>query len=138
MAFGADRSADHRSHFVVRGPDVPVMPKAETGSGERRGGRQGRRRPGRAMAGPVPDATTRRRGIRMTVTANLDKLLDKKFEDLDLHALPNAPVDALAGVSKADAEALAKAFDVKTIGDLGRNPYIKAAVSITSLADASN
>jgi hypothetical protein len=84
------------------------------------------------------DATTRRRGIRMTVTANLDKLLDKKFEDLDLHALPNAPVDALAGVSKADAEALAKAFDVKTIGDLGRNPYIKAAVSITSLADASN
>ncbi|WP_433793515.1 hypothetical protein [Actinoplanes sp. CA-252034] len=73
----------------------------------------------------------------MTVTANLDNLLDKKFEDLDLHALPNAPVDALAGVSKADADALAKAFDVKTIGDLGRNPYIRAAVSITSLADAS-
>jgi hypothetical protein len=92
-----------------------------------------------ALPGGATDhATMRRMGNRMAVTANLDKLLDKKFEDLDLHALPNAPVDALAGVSRADAEALAKAFDVKTIGDLGRNPFIKAAVSITSLADASN
>jgi hypothetical protein len=73
----------------------------------------------------------------MAINANLDTLLDKKYEDLDLQALPDAPVDALAGVSGNDAAALLKAFDIKTIGDLGRNPYIRAAVAITSLADAS-
>jgi hypothetical protein len=73
----------------------------------------------------------------MTVSANLDKLLDKKFEEMDLHALPDAPVDALAGVSKADADALDKAFGIKTIGDLGRSPQIRAAVAIASLVDAS-
>ncbi|GAA1646078.1 hypothetical protein [Actinoplanes couchii] len=73
----------------------------------------------------------------MTVNANLDRLLDKKFEDHDLQALPDAPVDALAGVSKSDADALDKAFGIKTIGDLGRSPQIRAAVAITQLADSS-
>jgi hypothetical protein len=73
----------------------------------------------------------------MAVSANLDKLLDKKFETLELHALPDAPVDALAGVSRNDADALEKAFGIKTIGDLGRSQQILAAVAITSLADAS-
>ena len=39
----------------------------------------------------------------MTISANLDKLLDKKYEQQDLHILVDAPVDALAGVSAADA-----------------------------------
>ncbi|WP_433241520.1 hypothetical protein ACQPYK_36370 [Streptosporangium sp. CA-135522] len=73
----------------------------------------------------------------MTVTANLDKLLDKAYEKYDLDALPKAPVNALAGVSDADAESLAKAFNIKTIGDLGRNKYFRAAVAIVNLVEAS-
>jgi hypothetical protein len=73
----------------------------------------------------------------MTITANLDKLLDKAFEQYALDKLPTAPVSALAGVSDADAEALAKAFNIKTIGDLGRNKYLRAAVAIVNLVDAS-
>ena len=43
-------------------------------------------------------------------------------------------MEALAGVSAADAEALKQAFNVKTIGDLGRNKYIVAAVAVAALA----
>ena len=66
--------------------------------------------------------------------ANLAKLLDKQYEDLDFDALADAPVDALAGVSAADAEALKKAFNVRSIGDLGRNKFVVAAVAIAALA----
>ncbi len=66
--------------------------------------------------------------------ANLAKLLDKQYEEQDFDELVNAPVEALAGVSAADAEALKKAFNVKTIGDLGRNKFVVAAVAIASLA----
>ena len=43
-------------------------------------------------------------------------------------------MEALAGVSAADAAALKKVFNVKTVGDLGRNKYIVAAVAIAALA----
>ena len=66
--------------------------------------------------------------------ANLAKLLDKQYEEQDFDQLVNAPVEALAGVSAADAEALKKAFNVKTIGDLGRNKFVVAAVAIAALA----
>jgi hypothetical protein len=66
--------------------------------------------------------------------ANMAKLLDKQYEELDFPDLANAPVEALSGISKADAEALKQAFNIKTIGDLGRNKYIVAAVAIAALA----
>lgn len=66
--------------------------------------------------------------------ADLSKLLDKQYEGMDFAELANAPVDALSGVSAADAAALLQAFKVKTIGDLGRNKYIVAAVAIAALA----
>lgn len=65
----------------------------------------------------------------------LAKLLDKAYEEKDPKELVNAPVDALEGVSKADAEALKKAFGIKTIGDLARNKYVIAARIIADLAD---
>jgi hypothetical protein len=71
----------------------------------------------------------------MPVTANLDKILDKAFEDSTLAEIVNAPVSALAGVSDADAEHLAAAFSIKTIGDLGTNKYFKAAAAMAALAD---
>ncbi len=66
--------------------------------------------------------------------ANLANLLDKKYEEMDFDQLADAPVDALSGVSAGDAEALKKAFNIKTVGDLGRNKYIVAAVAIAALA----
>jgi hypothetical protein len=71
----------------------------------------------------------------MPVTANLDKILDKTYEDSTLAEIVSAPVSALAGVSDADAEHLAAAFSIKTIGDLGTNKYFKAAAAMAALAD---
>lgn len=65
--------------------------------------------------------------------ADLSKVLDKQYEGLDPDKLVDAPVDALSGISKADAEALAKALNIKTIGDLGRNKYFVWAHAIVAL-----
>ncbi|WP_436763915.1 hypothetical protein [Streptosporangium sp. V21-05] len=73
----------------------------------------------------------------MTVAAKLDKLLDKEYEGADFNTLPNAPVSALSGVSESDAKDLAKAFGIKTIGDLGRNKHFRAAEAIVNLSEAS-
>ena len=72
----------------------------------------------------------------MPVTVTLDKALDKSYENSDLNDLLNAPVDALAGVSSGDAQALQSAFGVKTVGDLGKNKFIRAAVALVDLANA--
>lgn len=64
----------------------------------------------------------------------LEKLLDKEFEQKSPAELVDAPVDALEGVSKADADALKKAFGIKTIGDLAKNKYVLAAQTIANLA----
>jgi hypothetical protein len=64
----------------------------------------------------------------------LDKLLDKAYEGKDFKELADAPVSALAGVSDADAEALKKAFGIKTIGDLAGHKAIVAAQAIAALA----
>ena len=66
--------------------------------------------------------------------ANMAKLLDKQYEEMDFPDLANAPVEALSGLSKGDAEALKQAFNIKTVGELGRNKYIVAAVAIAALA----
>jgi hypothetical protein len=71
----------------------------------------------------------------MAVTANLDKVLDKQYEGMSLAELVNAPVAALAGVSDGDAELLQQAFNIKTIGDLGRNKFFRVAASLVDLAD---
>ncbi len=64
----------------------------------------------------------------------LAKLLDKAYEEKSPADLVNAPVEALAGVSAADAEALKKAFNVTTIGELAGNKYVLAAQAIANLA----
>ncbi len=48
--------------------------------------------------------------------------------------LVDAPVSALSGVSASDAELLARAFALRTIGDLGRNKYFVAAQQIVDIA----
>jgi len=77
------------------------------------------------MGGPVP------------VSADLSKVLDKAYEEKTLAELVDTPVSALAGVSDGDAKLLLEAFNIKTVGDLGRNKYFRAAVAIVSLVDSA-
>jgi hypothetical protein len=72
----------------------------------------------------------------MAVNANMDSLLDKAFESSSLDEVLKAPVSALAGVSDSDAEALKSAFNIKTVHDLGRNQYFKAAAALVALSEA--
>lgn len=55
---------------------------------------------------------------------------------MPLSELVNAPVDALQGVSAADAALLEKAFGIKTVGDMGRNKFHRVASAIVHLAQA--
>ena len=65
---------------------------------------------------------------------NLDSILDKEYESKSLSEILEAPVQALAGVSEQDAQALKSAFNVKTIADLGKNKYFAAAVALYNLS----
>ena len=67
----------------------------------------------------------------MAVTADLAKLLDKQYENADLHELINAPVSAIAGVSDGDADLWQSAFSIKTVGDRGHHKYFRAAQALS-------
>ena len=66
--------------------------------------------------------------------SSFETLLDKAHETKTAKELVDAPVDALAGVSMGDAELLAKAFGIKTIGDLTANKYFVAAQQVAAIA----
>lgn len=57
--------------------------------------------------------------------------LDKKYEKKKASQIPAAPVDALQGLSKADAALLKKAFNIKTVQDLAKLKYIAWAKEIS-------
>ena len=65
---------------------------------------------------------------------NINKAVDKAFESKSLKEIADAPVDALEGVSAGDAELLAKAFNIKSIRELGTNKYFITAQAIAALA----
>ncbi|GCD98117.1 MULTISPECIES: hypothetical protein [Embleya] len=71
----------------------------------------------------------------MPVTADLDKLLDKAYENKTLSEVLAAPVAGLAGITDAHAEHLAS-LKITTIGDLGRNKYFRWAASLADLQDS--
>ena len=73
----------------------------------------------------------------MTVSADLDKVLDKAYENLSLSEVLEAPVAALAGLTDAHGEALAT-LRIRTVGELGRNKYVRAAVAMADLQDRSH
>jgi hypothetical protein len=73
----------------------------------------------------------------MAVTADLTKVLDKAYENKALTELLDAPVAALAGVTDADAKLLGEAFNIKTIGDLGRNKYFRTAAAVVDLMNSA-
>ena len=61
----------------------------------------------------------------------------KKYEELSILELVDAPVEAISGVSDGNADKLRKAFNIKTVGDLASHKYIKYAQALTSYADCS-
>lgn len=65
------------------------------------------------------------------------KFYDKVYEKMDLLELVKAPVDAISGISRADAEKLKKAFNIESITDLATNEYIRLAQAVTNFAECS-
>ncbi len=53
--------------------------------------------------------------------ADITKYVDKAHEQKDFAELAELPIDALQGVSKADAEAIQQAFGIKTIRQLAEH-----------------
>lgn len=65
----------------------------------------------------------------------IESKLDKAFHGKSAQELAAAPVSAIKGVSEGDAELLLKAFNIKTIKDMGTNKFFKVAQAIANLAD---
>jgi hypothetical protein len=66
--------------------------------------------------------------------ADIAKYVDTAHEQKEFAGLAELPIDALQGISKADAEAIQQAFGVKTIRQLAENWFVRAAQAITLLA----
>ncbi len=60
--------------------------------------------------------------------------LDKKYEKKKAGPLAKAPVDAIQGVSKKDAQLLKKAFNIKTVRDLAELKFIRWAQEVVDMA----
>lgn len=73
----------------------------------------------------------------MAVNADLAKVLDKSYEDKSLDEILAASPAALAGVTDNDAQLLQQAFGIKTVADLGRNKYFRAAQALVTLNEAA-
>lgn len=72
----------------------------------------------------------------MAVSVDLDKALDKAYEGKSLKEILDASPAALAGVSDADAEHLAAAFNIKTVRQLGSSKYFTVAAALVALENA--
>jgi hypothetical protein len=66
--------------------------------------------------------------------ADIGKFVDKAHENKDFADLAELPIDALEGVSKADAERIQAAFNIKTVRQLAEHKFVRAAQAITMLA----
>ena len=65
------------------------------------------------------------------------KFYDKAYEKKDIIDLLNSPVDAISGVTRADAEKLEKAFNIKTVADLATNEYVRLAQAVTNFTECT-
>jgi hypothetical protein len=68
--------------------------------------------------------------------ADISQHLDKAFESKSFDELAEAPVDALQGLSKGDAELLEKAFKIRSIRDLAESKFVLRAQAIIALSNA--
>jgi len=66
---------------------------------------------------------------------NVNKIVDKAYEQKSFKEIANAPVAALQGVSDSDGKLLQEAFNVKTVADLAKLKYVRWAQAICALAE---
>ena len=66
--------------------------------------------------------------------ADMSSHLDKASELKTFEELADAPLDALEGMSKNDAELLHKALNIRTIRELAENKFVLRAQAIANLA----
>jgi hypothetical protein len=69
---------------------------------------------------------------------NINKIVDKAYEDKTFKELVNAPVDAISGISENDAKLLSEAFNVRTVSNLADLKYVKWAQAICLLAEGED
>lgn len=63
-----------------------------------------------------------------------DEILDKAYESEKFRRIAEEPVEAIAGISKRDAQLLKEAFNIDTIRDLAECKYAQVARTILGLA----
>jgi hypothetical protein len=66
---------------------------------------------------------------------NINKCVDKAYEDKSFKELADAPISALQGVPAKDAELLKQAFNIVTIREFANLKFVKLATAIATLAD---
>ncbi len=69
----------------------------------------------------------------MAVSVNLDKALDKAYENSSLEEILAAPPSALAGLTEKHDELLA-GLGIKSVRDLGVNKYFALAGVLVALS----
>jgi hypothetical protein len=69
----------------------------------------------------------------MSISVNLEKGLDKAYENKSLNELLSAPPSALAGLTEKHDAVLAETFNIKTVADLGSNKYFALAGVLVAL-----
>jgi hypothetical protein len=69
----------------------------------------------------------------MAISVNLEKALDKAWENKTLDEILAAPPSALAGLTENHDKILAEGLNIKTIADLGSNKYIALAAALVAL-----
>lgn len=65
---------------------------------------------------------------------NINRYVDKAYEQMSFDELVDAPIDALQGVNAKDAELLKQAFNVTTIREFANLKFVKWATAIAALA----
>jgi DNA-directed RNA polymerase sigma subunit (sigma70/sigma32) len=63
----------------------------------------------------------------VAISVNLEKALDKAYENESLSAILDAPPSALAGLTPRHDEVLKEHFGISTLRELGSNKYIVIA-----------
>jgi len=66
---------------------------------------------------------------------NINKMVDKEFENKTLKELVHAPVYALQGLTPEDARLLKEAFGVDNVGELAKQRFFRWAQAIVCLAE---
>jgi hypothetical protein len=84
----------------------------------------------------APHRTDDRPEDDVAVEVNLNALLDQEWNKKSLSEVLKAPASALKGLSEGDGDLLKQAFNIKTVGDLGRNKFFRAAQLLAQLDEA--